>query len=101
MRQYNINKINTYKKVTSNPTKKPDTCTHHTCDKLGATSVSSNTQLLFTGGRPAPIHANTLAHNVLQNGPFQSAKWAVLGREMAHFRLRNGPNRKLKGYALT
>lgn len=26
MRQYNINKINTYKKVTSNPTKKPDTC---------------------------------------------------------------------------
>lgn len=39
MRQYNINKINTYKKVTSNPTKKTDTCPHHTCDKLGATSV--------------------------------------------------------------
>ena len=39
MRQYNINKINTYKKVTSNPTQKPDTCPHHTCDKLGATSV--------------------------------------------------------------
>ena len=46
MRQYNINKINTYKKVTSNPTKKTDTCPHNTCDKPGATSVSSNPQLL-------------------------------------------------------
>lgn len=70
MRQYNINKINTYKKVTSNPTQKPDAYTHHTCDKLGATSVSSNTQLLLAGGHSTSARANILMHNVLQNGPF-------------------------------
>ena len=70
MRQYNINKINTYKKVTSNPTKKPDTCPHHTCDKPGATSVSSNTQLLLTGGHSISARTNALMHNALQTGPF-------------------------------
>ena len=37
---------------------------------------------------------NTLIYNVLQNGPFRTAKWAVLGREMGRFVMRNGPFRK-------
>ena len=37
---------------------------------------------------------NTLTLNILQNGPFQAAKWAVLQCEMGRFAVRFGPFRK-------
>ena len=43
---------------------------------------------------------NTLAVNTLQNGPFRSAKWAVLEGEMGLFATRNGPNRKSTRYGM-
>ena len=52
-------------------------------------------QISFLRRRENACLYNALIINELQNGPFRTAKWAVLACEMGRIATRNGPFRKM------